>query len=135
MLVDGGEDFGQRHDVPLRKAALQGVALHHLQGGRCDPELSVRHDLQMRVSTLASIAVGDLVLPLQCGLESFEHRLGIGEITKTGPFEQLGLFQTPAFPADQIVIQRAVLVGTDQVQVSRLDGAGDVQEEEGLVER
>ncbi len=64
-----------------------------------------------------------------------QYRTRVGKPSKSRPFQQLRPFQAPAITVNEIDIHRALLKQPGKVQVAGLDAAGDMLEQEYLVER
>ena len=119
--------------MPLREEVAERIGLVAIDCRGGDMENVVGTNLQMPV--VGSIGVRCPVLGVQRLVELGEHRRGIGKISEPCALQKLRLLAFPAVSIDQIAVHRAVLVGSGDVQVARLDGGCDMLEQEDLVER
>ena len=92
-------------------------------------------DLQVWVGSVTPSPIGGFVLPVQSGFEFFQDRIRVGEFCKACACEKLRLLPIPSLPADQVIIQWAILAGSIKVQGAGLDGRGNVPEKEYLAKR
>ena len=135
VLVDGGQNLRQGHQVHFGQDVPRLLALHLVERRRQYPEVARRPDFQIWVGAIARGPVRGFVLLLQGGLEFSQDRLRIVERRQAGPLEKFRPLPLPSLPADQVIIQGAILAGPIEVQAAGLDRRGDVLEEKHLAER
>ena len=132
VVVDGFQDLCQRHIVPLRKQIPKRIGIAGIERRGGDMECPVSADFQMRV--VGGTLIRRPVLSVKRGIQLRQNRLKVGKLGEARPFQKMRFLLLPAFLIDQIRVHRAVFVGAGKVQIAGFDRAGDMLEQQHLVE-
>jgi len=98
-------------------------------------ERAVGADLQIGVLARLEGLIGFLVPGLERLFQRLQGRLAVGEGIKLSSLQILGAACFPLRLRNEVFVQGAIFLRMDQIKHTRLDGIGDLDIEQRLVQR